>query len=108
VYGIDGERTSRSSSSGTSQATTEPPVRVGNNAYDSASTTCGIVHRVRYLYTKSRDYLAERDGRSSSARSNTRWHTGAHRMRHVGGAWRAEAFHLVEGDVLVAADRGAV
>ena len=78
------------------------PVRVGNGAYDQDQhDVWGAVLDSVYLHTQSRDQLPERiwpilvQAGRGRARELAR-----PRPRHLGGARRAEALHLVEADVL--------
>ena len=78
------------------------PVRIGNGAYNQRQhDVWGAVLDSFYLHTKSRDRLDERIWpilvRQVEAALDT---LAAARSRHLGGARRAEALHLVEGDVL--------
>ena len=103
MYGIDGEselvEETLDHLSGYEGAR---PVRIGNGAYNQEQhDVWGAVLDSVYLHTKSRDHLPERiwpilvkqveDAIEPLARA---------RPRHLGGARRAQALHLVEADVL--------
>ena len=78
------------------------PVRIGNGAYNQDQhDVWGAVLDSVYLHTKSRDALPERVWPIlvEAGRGGDRELARA-RPRHLGGARRAEALHLVEGDVL--------
>ena len=78
------------------------PVRIGNGAYNQDQhDVWGAVLDSFYLHTKSRDHLPERIWPIlvQAGRGRARELARA-RPRHLGGARRAEALHLVEDDVL--------
>ena len=78
------------------------PVRIGNGAYDQAQhDVWGAVLDSIYLHTRSRDQLPDRlwpiiKRQVEAALAQL---AGA-RPRDLGGAWRAEALHLLQADVL--------
>ena len=78
------------------------PVRIGNGAYDQHQhDVWGAVLDSVYLHTQSRDGLAERSGRSSSAQVEAAL---AHWREPDRGIWEVrgepQALHLVEAHVL--------
>ena len=102
--------TSPSRSSTTSTATSASrPVRIGNGAYNQVQhDVWGAVLDSVYIHTKSRDQLDERlwpilKRQVEAALAQLE---GA-RPRHLGGAGRAEALHVVEGHVLGGASTAA-
>ena len=78
------------------------PVRIGNGAYDQDQhDVWGAVLDSVYLHTKSRDFLPERvwpilENQVEAAHRQL----ARPRPRHLGGAGRAQALHLVEAHVL--------
>ncbi len=103
MYGIDGraklEEEELAHLSGYEGA---QPVRVGNGAYDQDQhDVWGAILDSFYLHTKSRDHLPgadladPRQAGGVGARELAR-----PRPRHLGGARRSQALHLLEADVL--------
>ena len=78
------------------------PVRVGNDAYrQDQHDVWGAILDSFYLHTKSRDHLPERIWPMLVEQVEAALDELARaRPRHLGGARRAEALHLLEADVL--------
>ena len=104
MYGVDGERDADRGRSSTIFTGTRAPSPSGSatRAYDQRQhDVWGAVLDSVYIHTRSRDRLDERIWPMLRRQVECRPRALARtRPRHLGGARRAEALHLLEGHVL--------
>ena len=103
MYGIDGEsRLDEQILDHLTGYDGARPVRIGNGAYNQRQNDVwGVVLDSIYLHAKSRDHLPERMWPILKRQVEAALTPLARaRPRHLGGARRAAALHLLEADVL--------